>query len=139
MKKVNVVTVDEYIAGFPPPVKKLLSALRKTIKSAAPNAEELISYQMPAYKYKGVLVYFAAFEKHIGFYATPTGHSAFKKELSNYKTGKGSVQFPLTEPLPLDLVKRIVQFRVKENETKALKKTALASNKKSGLILKTKK
>lgn len=139
MKKVNVATVDEYIAGFPPPVKKLLSALRKTIKSAAPNAEELISYQMPGYKYKGVLVYFAAFEKHIGFYATPTGHSAFKKELSNYKTGKGSVQFPLTEPLPLDLVKRIVQFRVKENETKALKKTAPASNKKSGLILKTKK
>lgn len=122
MKKTIITTVDAYIVSFPPPVRKLLSAMRKTIKAAAPNAEELISYQMPAYKYKGVLVYFAAFEKHIGFYATPTGHSAFKKELLNYKTGKGSVQFPLTEPLPLDLVKRIVQFRVKENEAKALKK-----------------
>jgi uncharacterized protein YdhG (YjbR/CyaY superfamily) len=70
-----------------------------------------------------VLVYFAAFEKHIGFYATPTGHVAFKNELSKYKTGKGSVQFPLTEPLPLDLVKRIVQFRVKENEAKSITKT----------------
>ena len=97
--------------------------MRKTIKFAAPKAEELISYQMPAYKYKGVLVYFAAFEKHIGFYATPTGHAAFKNELSDYKTGKGSVQFPLTEPLPLDLVKRIVEFRVKENEAKAITKT----------------
>jgi uncharacterized protein YdhG (YjbR/CyaY superfamily) len=139
MKKITFTTVDEYIAGFPPAVRKLLAAMRKTIIAAAPNAEELISYQMPAYKYKGVLVYFAAFEKHIGFYATPTGHSAFKKELSKYKTGKGSVQFPFTEPIPLDLVKRIVLFRVKENETKALKKTAPASNKKSGLILKTKK
>lgn len=97
--------------------------MRKTIKAAAPKAEELISYQMPAYKYKGVLVYFAAFEKHIGFYATPTGHAAFKKELSTYKTGKVSVQFPFTEPLPLDLVKRIVQFRVKENEAKSITKT----------------
>ena len=122
-------SVKEYIASFPPATRKQLSALRKTIKSAAPKAEELISYQMPAYKYKGVLVYFAALKIHIGFYATPTGHSAFKKELAKYKTGKGSVQFPLTEPLPLDLVKRIVQFRVKENEAKALKKNP-ASNKK---------
>lgn len=131
MKKDSIATVDDYIAGFPSPVKKILSAMRKTIKSAAPNAEELISYQMPAYKYKGVLVYFAAFEKHIGFYATPTGHSAFKKELSQYKTGKGSVQFPLTEPLPLELVKRIVQFRVKENEEKEMKKTISKNPKKS--------
>lgn len=139
MKKITFTSVDEYIAGFQPAVRKLLTAMRKTIIAAAPNAEELISYQMPAYKYKGVLVYFAAFEKHIGFYATPTGNSAFKKELSKYKTGKGSVQFPFSEPLPLDLIKKIVLFRVKENETKALKKTAPASNKKSGLILKTKK
>jgi uncharacterized protein YdhG (YjbR/CyaY superfamily) len=116
-------TVDEYITSFPPAVRKLLSAMRKTIKAAAPLAEELISYQMPAYKYKGVLVYFAAFEKHIGFYATPTGHAAFKKELSAYKTGKGSVQFLLTEPIPLDLVKRIVQFRAKENEAKSITTT----------------
>ena len=131
MKKDSIATVDDYIADFPSPVKKILSAMRKTIKSAAPKAEELISYQMPAYKYKGVLVYFAAFEKHIGFYATPTGHSAFKKELSQYKTGKGSVQFPLTEPLPLELVKRIVQFRVKENEEKEMKKTISKNPKKS--------
>jgi len=123
MKKTIFSTVDEYIASFPPAVRKLLSAMRKTIKAAAPKAEELISYQMPAYKCKGVLVYFAAFEKHIGFYATPTGHAAFKKELSAYKTGKGSVQFPITEPMPLDLVKRIVQFRVKENEAKSVTKT----------------
>jgi len=123
MKKATITTVDDYIASFPPAMRKLLSAMRKTIKAAAPKAEELISYQMPAYKYKGVLVYFAAFEKHIGFYATPTGHAAFKKELSAYKTGKGSVQFPFTEPLPLDLVKRIVQFRVKENEAKSITKT----------------
>ncbi len=123
MRKTAFATVEEYITSFPPAVRKLLSAMRKTIKAAAPKAEELISYQMPAYKYKGVLVYFAAFEKHIGFYATPTGHAAFKKELSAYKTGKGSVQFPFTEPLPLDLVKRIVQFRVKENETTSITKT----------------
>lgn len=123
MKKTIFTTVDGYIDSFPPAVRKLLSAMRKTIKAAAPKAEELISYQMPAYKYKGVLVYFAAFEKHIGFYATPTGHAAFKKELSAYKTGKGSVQFPLTEPMPLDLVKRMVQFRVKENEAKSITKT----------------
>lgn len=123
MRKTAFATVEEYITSFPPAVRKLLSAMRKTIKAAAPKAEELISYQMPAYKYKGVLVYFAAFEKHIGFYATPTGHAAFKKELSAYKTGKGSVQFPFTEPLPLDLVKRIVQFRVKENEAKSITKT----------------
>lgn len=130
MKKDTAVinSVAAYIASFPPATRRQLSAIRKTIKAAAPKAEELISYQMPAYKYKGVLVYFAAFEKHIGFYATPTGHSAFKKELSKYKTGKGSVQFPLTEPLPLDLVKRIVLFRVKENDAKALKKPA--NNKK---------
>ncbi|MFZ1313007.1 MAG: DUF1801 domain-containing protein [Chitinophagaceae bacterium] len=129
MKNAAITTVDDYIAGFPPPVRKLLLSLRKTIKAAAPKAEELISYQMPAYKYKGVLVYFAAFEKHIGFYATPTGHATFKKELANYKTGKGSVQFPITEPLPLDLVKKIVQFRVKENEAKAAGKSVALKSK----------
>jgi len=123
MKKTSFTTVEDYLSSFPPAVRKLLSDMRKTIKAAAPKAEELISYQMPAYKYMGVLVYFAAFEKHIGFYATPTGHAAFKKELSAYKTGKGSVQFPLTEPLPLELVKKIVQFRVKENEAKSITKT----------------
>lgn len=92
--------------------------MRRQIKAAAPKAEESISYGMPAYKLNGVLVYFAGYKNHIGFYATPTGHEAFKKELSAYKEGKGSVQFPLDEPLPLDLVSRIVKFRVKENEAK---------------------
>lgn len=131
MKKSIITTVDAYIASFPPPVRKSLSAMRKTIKAAAPKAEEMISYGMPSYKYLGVLVYFAGYKNHIGFYATPTGHSAFKKELSKYKTGKGSVQFPLTEPLPLDLVKRIVQFKVKENDEKEMKKTISKTNKKS--------
>ena len=89
--------------------------MRQTIKKAAPEAQEVISYNMPAYKYYGMLVYFAAYKNHIGFYATPTGHSEFKEELSVYKQGKGSVQFPLSKPLPLDLILRIVQFRVKEN------------------------
>lgn len=97
--------------------------MRKTIKAAAPKAEEAINYGMPGYKYLGKpLVYFGGFENHIGFYATPTGHDAFKKELSVYKQGKGSVQFPLSEKLPLDLIKRIVQFRVKENEANAVTK-----------------
>ena len=112
-------TVDEYLATFPAATKKILEQLRKVIKAAAPKAEEGISYQMPAYKYKGVLVYFAAYEKHIGFYAAPTGHAAFKKELSVYKTGKGSVQFPLDQPFPFDLVTKIVKWRVKENDGKA--------------------
>ncbi len=89
--------------------------MRQAIIKAAPAAEERISYGMPAYKLHGVLVYFAGYKNHIGFYATPTGHAAFKKELSVYKEGKGSVQFPLEEALPLSLVIKIVKFRVKEN------------------------
>ena len=111
--------VDEYIAQFPPDVKVALESLRKTIKAAAPKAEELISYMMPAYKLNGVLVYFAGYKNHIGFYGTPSGHEAFAKELSGYKAGKGSVQFPLDKPLPLSVVKKIVKFRVAENQQKA--------------------
>lgn len=111
-------TVDEYIATFPASTQKLLEQIRRTIKKAAPEAEETISYNMPAYKLNGPLVYFAGYKNHIGFYATPTGHSAFKKELSNYKEGKGSVQFPIDQPLPLDLIRRIVKFRVEENARK---------------------
>ena len=107
--------IDEYIAIQIPEVQILLEQMRQTIKKAAPEAEEVISYNMPAFKYHGMLVYFAAYKNHIGFYATPTGHSEFEKELSVYKQGKGSVQFPLTQPLPLDLIIRIVKFRVKEN------------------------
>jgi uncharacterized protein YdhG (YjbR/CyaY superfamily) len=113
-------TVDEYISASDKTVQPLLKQMRKTISAEAKDAEESISYGMPGYKYLGrPLVYFAGYENHIGFYATPTGHDAFKKELSKYKQGKGSVQFPLDEKLPLDLIKRIIQFRVKENEANA--------------------
>jgi uncharacterized protein YdhG (YjbR/CyaY superfamily) len=111
----TVNTVDEYIAGFPEAMQEILQAVRDNIKSAAPEATELIRYRMPAYTYHGVLVYFAGYKKHIGFYATPTGHAAFKKELALYKEGKGSVQFPNNQPLPLSLISRIVKYRVNEN------------------------
>ena len=107
--------IDQYIAIQIPEVQTLLEQMRQTIKKAAPESEEVISYNMPAFKYHGMLVYFAVYNNHIGFYATPTGHSEFEKELAVYKQGKGSVQFPLNQPLPLDLVSKMVQFRAKEN------------------------
>ena len=110
--------IDEYIAAFPPATQILLNQVREAILEAAPKAKEIISYAMPAFKLNGNLVYFSGYKQHIGFYATPNGHEAFKDELSVYKTGKGSVQFPLNQPMPLDLIKRIVAFRVKENEGK---------------------
>ena len=113
-------SIDEYIAGFPDDIQTILDQVRSTIKQAAPEAEESIGYGMPAYKTHGKpLVYFAAFRNHIGFYATPTGHAEFAKELSNYKLGKGSVQFPIDKPMPLKLVAQIVEFRVIENQEKA--------------------
>ncbi len=116
----NYRNVDEYIMTFPEDVQKRLKQIRTTIKKEAPDAEESISYGMPAYKLSGKpLVYFAAFEKHIGFYATPSGHSEFAEELSQYKQGKGSVQFPLNKSLPLDLIRRITKYKVKENTAKA--------------------
>jgi len=111
--------VDEYISGFPATVQKKLTALRQTVKKIAPDAEEKINYQMPAYYLNGPLVYFAAFEKHIGFYPVPSGILAFKEELSVYKQGKGSVQFPIDKPLPMKLIAEIVKFRVEENKIKA--------------------
>ena len=122
-KSIIPATVDEYIDGFPPATQKLLKQMRATIKKNAKAADESISYQMPAYKLEGVLVYFAGYAKHIGFYPGAGGIAAFKKELASYKSAKGSVQFPLDQPLPLDLVSRIVQFRVKENLTKVKIKT----------------
>ena len=110
--------IDEYIAGFPPDVQQMLQQVRVTIKEAAPGAEETIKYAMPTFTYKGNLVYFAAFKKHIGFYPVPTGNDAFEKELSNYKTGKGSVQFPFDQPMPLSLITKIVKFWVKRNTEK---------------------
>jgi uncharacterized protein YdhG (YjbR/CyaY superfamily) len=115
----NFKTVEEYIESFPPDIQALLKKLRKVIVNNAPDAVESISYGMPAYKTNGKpLVYFACFRKHIGFYATPAGHARFEDELSAYKQGKGSVQFPLDKQIPFDLIKRIVVFRVKENAAK---------------------
>lgn len=115
-------TVNQYITQFPPETQKLLQQVREIILETAPNAEESVSYGMPAYKLNGKpLVYFAGYKNHIGFYATPTDHEAFKDELSKFKQGKGSVQFPNTEPMPLTLIKRIVIFRVSENLAKAKK------------------
>ncbi len=111
--------IDEYIAGFPVDTREMLEQLRASIIKAAPMAEEVISYGMPAFKWNGVLVYFAAYSKHIGFYPTASGIESFKKELSNYKWSKGTVQFPLDKPLPLALVRKIVKFRVKHNSQKA--------------------
>jgi uncharacterized protein YdhG (YjbR/CyaY superfamily) len=113
--KISYKTIDEYIAIQTPEVKILLEQMRQTITSASPDAEEVISYNMPAFKFHGILVYFAAYKNHIGFYATPNGHKEFHKELSVYKQGKGSVQFPISTPLPLKLIAKIVKFRVKEN------------------------
>jgi uncharacterized protein YdhG (YjbR/CyaY superfamily) len=114
-------TIDEYIEDFPYEVRIILEKMRQAIQKAAPDAVETISYQMPAFKLNGILVYFAAFKKHIGFYPGSSGIDAFKKELSIYKGGKGSVQFPLDKPIPFDLVKKIVIFRAGENLSKKQK------------------
>jgi uncharacterized protein YdhG (YjbR/CyaY superfamily) len=114
--------MDEYINTFPERVRRILQELRQTIREAAPEAEETINYQIPTFTLHGNLVHFAAFEKHIGFYPTPGGMEAFQKELSSYKQAKGSVQFPIDQPLPLPLIRRIVEFRVKENVERKQKK-----------------
>ncbi len=108
-------TIDEYIAGFPRETQKVLKAVRTLIGKSAPGATETISYAIPTFDLNGRhLVHFAGFAKHIGFYPTPGGIAAFKKELGPYKTAKGSVQFPLDQPMPTDLIRRIVEFRVGE-------------------------
>jgi len=109
-------TIDEYIKTFPQDVQAVLQKMRQTIRKAAPQAEEAISYQMPTFKLNGRnLVHFAGYKRHVGFYPVPSGIDAFEKELSPYKQGKGSVQFPLDRPVPYDLVRKIVLFRMKEN------------------------
>lgn len=118
-KKSTPKTIDAYIAEFPEATQAILQEIRAAIQAAAPAAEEAISYQMPTFKLKGNLVHFAAYKNHIGFYPVPTGIEAFKKELSIYKGGKGSVQFPIDQPMPLELIKKIVDFRVAENLAKA--------------------
>ncbi|MCA9837323.1 MAG: DUF1801 domain-containing protein [Trueperaceae bacterium] len=120
MTKTNFKSVDEYIATFSPDTQELLQSIRDTVLKAAPEATEAISYQMPTFKLKGKnLVHFAAFKNHIGFYPTPNGIEEFKEELSQYKGAKGSVQFPLDQPIPYDLISRVVAFRVGENQTRA--------------------
>ena len=114
-------TIDEYIKTFPKDTQKILESVQQAIKNAAPEAEETINYQIPTFKLNGNLVHFAAFKNHIGFYPTPSGQKAFQKELAVYKSGKGSVQFPLDKPIPLSLIKKIVQYRVKENFAKTKK------------------
>lgn len=114
--------IDEYIARCPQAVQEILQKIRAIVHAAAPDAKEKISYQMPTFYLNGNLVHFAAFKNHIGFYPVPSGIEAFKQELSVYPQGKGSVQFPLDQPIPYDLITRIVAFRVEENRKKAAKK-----------------
>jgi uncharacterized protein YdhG (YjbR/CyaY superfamily) len=120
--------IDEYIADFPDDVQRALNRVRKTIRKAAPDAQETISYRIPAFTLEGYLVYFAAWKNHIGFYPASAGITKFKKELSKYQMAKGSVRFPLDEPIPLDLIGRIVKFRAGEN----LQRAAAKSGKKAG-------
>ncbi|MCW7468854.1 iron chaperone [Leptospira kanakyensis] len=116
-------SIDEYIENFPKDVQIILQKIRSTIQKEAPEAKEIISYAMPTFALNGNLVHFAAYAKHIGFYALPSGNIAFQKEISKYKFGKGSIQFPLSEPIPYVLIKKIVKFRVAENLEKTKKKT----------------
>lgn len=114
----EVKSIDEYVSAFPEEIQVILTNIRKVIREAAPEAAEKISYQMPTFYLKGNLVHFAAFKSHIGFYPTPSGIEAFQEELSRYKGAKGSVQFPLKEPIPYDLIRRITEYRVRENQEK---------------------
>ena len=120
--KRRIQSIDDYINMFPIEVQKKLQSIRKLAKKLAPDAEEKISYQIPTFYLHGNLVHFAGFKNHIGLYPTPRGISSFAKELSKYKQGKGSVQFPLNEPVPLDLIGRIVEFRLEMNRKKVLAK-----------------
>jgi uncharacterized protein YdhG (YjbR/CyaY superfamily) len=112
--------IDEYFATFPKDVQVVLQEMRQAIKEAAPQAEETISYQMPAFKQNGILVWFAAYKKHVGFYPKTSGMDIFKEELVGYEMSKGTIRFPLDKPIPLELVKKIVKFRLKENLSKPL-------------------
>ncbi|MFW0714955.1 iron chaperone [Pedobacter sp. N23S346] len=121
MEKKEPKTIDSYIAQFPAETQKILKQIRKTIHLAAPAAKEVISYKMPAFKQNSILVYFAAYAKHIGFYPTGVGIDAFKSEFENYKWSKGAVQFPIDQELPLDLIARITKFKVEKDFEKVSK------------------
>jgi uncharacterized protein YdhG (YjbR/CyaY superfamily) len=114
MRWIKSGSIDEYISGFPEEIQQKLKKIRQVIKETAPEAQEAISYNMPTFKFNGNLVHFAAFNDHIGFFPTPSGINAFKKELSLYSTSKGTIRFPLDKPIPFDLIKKIVKFRVNE-------------------------
>ncbi len=131
-------TIDEYIATFPKEIQKRMLQIRKAINQAAPKATEAISYAMPTYKYFGNLVHFAGYNLHIGFYPTPSAIMAFKKELASYKQSKGAVQFAHTDKLPLDLIKAMVLFRVKESEEKEAMKALKNLSEKKPTTEKTK-
>ena len=118
MKRSTARSIDEYIAEFPPATQELLTEMRKLIRASAPDATEKISYAIPTFHSNGNLVHFAGYERHIGFYPGSDGIEAFKKDLKPYKTAKGSVQFPLDEPLPKDLIRRMVEYRVATNARK---------------------
>ncbi len=122
MKK--TISIDQHITEFPKETQQLLELLRMTIHSSAPKAEEVISYNMPAFKINGILVWFAGYKNHIGFYPYPTAIVAFKDQLKKYKTSKGAIQFPLDKPLPLALITKIVKFRIKQDAEKAAAKKA---------------
>lgn len=130
--KTSFQSIDEYIAGFPADVQEKLQQLRAAIQAAAPAAQEKISYQMPTFYLYGNLVHFAAFKKHIGFYPTPSGITSFAKELSGYQNAKGSVQFPLDQPLPLELISEMVKFRVLENVQAEQQRKSKKGEKKAG-------
>lgn len=117
-KIVEVNSIESYIGQFPAEVQQILREIRQVIKEAAPEAEEKISYQMPTFYLNGNLVHFAAFKHHIGFYPTPSGTEAFEQQLLPYKRSKGTIQFQLNQPIPYDLIRQIVEFRVRENESK---------------------
>ncbi|HVD98423.1 MAG TPA: DUF1801 domain-containing protein [Cytophagaceae bacterium] len=117
--KAEYKNIDDYIATFPEDTRALLERMRVIIRKAAPKAEEVISYNMPAFRQYGVLVYFAGYKNHIGFYPTGSGIMAFKEEIANYKNSKGAVQFPLDKPLPVGLITKMVKYRVQEDKEKA--------------------
>jgi uncharacterized protein YdhG (YjbR/CyaY superfamily) len=133
MKKADDVaaTIDKYIAGHPPKIRTRLEAMRKTIRKHAPDAEERISYRIPTFYLGGNLVHFAAFDRHVGFYPGAAGIAAFKDALAGYKGAKGSVQFPHTDPLPLELVAEIVRFRVAQQAAKRAPRGRKSVTKKS--------
>jgi uncharacterized protein YdhG (YjbR/CyaY superfamily) len=128
-----VQTIDQYIAAFPPDVRAILKRIRATIRKAAPGAKESISYRIAAFKLDGKpLIYFAAYKSHVGLYPAPRGVPKFKKQLSRYAGGTGTVRFPFDKPIPLDLVARIVKFRIEDNRQKAKATRTVKSKRRTG-------